>query len=51
MTGDAYPLEPPDVSKVPNAEPRIEPPSRSGNRSTYEVWGKPIMCCRMRRAT
>ncbi|AYF35344.1 septal ring lytic transglycosylase RlpA [Vreelandella alkaliphila] len=40
MTGDAYPLEPPDVSKVPNAEPRIEPPSRSGNRSTYEVWGE-----------
>ncbi|MCD6006325.1 MULTISPECIES: septal ring lytic transglycosylase RlpA family protein [Halomonadaceae] len=40
MTGDAYPLEPPDVSKVPNAEPRIEPLSRSGNRSTYEVWGE-----------
>ncbi|RUR32885.1 septal ring lytic transglycosylase RlpA family protein [Vreelandella andesensis] len=40
MTGDAYPLEPPDVSKVPNAEPRIEPLSRAGNRSTYEVWGE-----------
>jgi rare lipoprotein A len=40
MTGDAYPLEPPDVSKVPNAEPRIEPLSRSGNRSSYEVWGE-----------
>ncbi|UYO74675.1 septal ring lytic transglycosylase RlpA family protein [Halomonas qinghailakensis] len=40
MTGDAYPLEPPDVSKVPDAEPRIEPLSRAGNRSTYEVWGE-----------
>lgn len=40
MSGDAYPLEPPDVSKVPNAEPRIEPSSRAGNRSTYEVWGE-----------
>jgi len=40
MTGDAYPLEPPDVSKVPNAEPRVEPLSRAGNRSTYEVWGE-----------
>ncbi|GGC97278.1 septal ring lytic transglycosylase RlpA family protein [Vreelandella lutescens] len=40
MTGDAYPVEPPDVSTVPDAEPRIEPPSRAGNRSTYEVWGE-----------
>lgn len=40
MSGDAYPLEPPDVSKVPDAEPRIEPLSRAGNRSTYEVWGE-----------
>lgn len=40
MTGDAYPLEPPDVSKVPDAEPRIEPLSRAGNRPTYEVWGE-----------
>lgn len=40
MSGDAYPLEPPDVSDVPNAEPRDEPRSRAGNRSTYEVWGK-----------
>ncbi|WP_249975376.1 septal ring lytic transglycosylase RlpA family protein [Vreelandella olivaria] len=40
MSGDAYPLEPPDVSKVPDAEPRVEPLSRAGNRSTYEVWGK-----------
>ncbi|GEN29354.1 endolytic peptidoglycan transglycosylase RlpA [Halovibrio variabilis] len=40
MSGDAYPLEPPDVTKVPDAVPRIEPPSRAGNRSSYEVWGK-----------
>jgi len=40
MTGDAYPLEPPDVSKVRDAEPRIEPLSRAGNRPTYEVWGE-----------
>lgn len=40
MSGDAYPLEPPDVSDVPDAEPRDEPRSRAGNRSTYEVWGK-----------
>lgn len=40
MAGDAYPLEPPDVSSVPDAQPRIEPLSRAGNRSTYEVWGK-----------
>ncbi|MFY0990365.1 septal ring lytic transglycosylase RlpA family protein [Halomonas sp. C05BenzN] len=40
MAGDAYPQEPPDVSRVPDATPRIEPPSRGGNRPTYEVWGK-----------
>ncbi|MGQ7262656.1 septal ring lytic transglycosylase RlpA family protein [Vreelandella sp. V005] len=40
MSGDAYPLEPPDVTKVPDAEPRVEQPSSGGNRSTYEVWGK-----------
>jgi rare lipoprotein A len=40
MSGDAYPLEPPDVSNVPDAVPRDEPLSRAGNRSTYEVWGK-----------
>ncbi len=40
MSGDAYPLEPPDVTKVPDAEPRVEQPSPGGNRSTYEVWGK-----------
>lgn len=40
MTGDAYPVAPPDVSTVPDAEPRVEQPSRAGNRSTYEVWGE-----------
>lgn len=40
MSGDAYPLDPPDVSRIPDAVPRLEPPSRGGNRSTYEVWGK-----------
>ena len=40
LSGDAYPQDPPDVSEVPNAEPRREPLSRGGNRSPYEVWGK-----------
>lgn len=40
MTGDAYPVAPPDVTTVPDAEPRLEQPSRAGNRSTYEVWGE-----------
>ncbi|WP_252109297.1 MULTISPECIES: septal ring lytic transglycosylase RlpA family protein [unclassified Halomonas] len=40
MSGDAYPIEPPDVSQVPDAQPRIEEPSRAGNRSTYQVWGE-----------
>ncbi|MDR5867072.1 septal ring lytic transglycosylase RlpA family protein [Halomonas koreensis] len=40
MASDAYPQEPPDVSTVPDAEPRVEPRSRAGNRPTYEVWGE-----------
>ncbi|MFO8045825.1 MAG: septal ring lytic transglycosylase RlpA family protein [Halomonas sp.] len=40
MTGDAYPMDPPDISRIPDAVPRLEAPSRGGNRSTYEVWGK-----------
>lgn len=40
ISSDAYPQDPPDVSRVPDAEPRIEPPSRAGNRPTYEVWGE-----------
>lgn len=40
MSGDAYPDNPPDVSTIPDAVPRVEAPSRGGNRPTYEVWGK-----------
>ncbi|MCE9665113.1 septal ring lytic transglycosylase RlpA family protein [Halomonas sp. M5N1S17] len=40
MSGDAYPENPPDVSTIPDAVPRVEAPSRGGNRPTYEVWGK-----------
>ena len=40
ISADAYPLDPPDVSQVPNAVPRVEPRSRAGNRPSYEVWGK-----------
>ena len=40
MSSDAYPLDPPDVSRIPDAVPRLEPPSRGGNRPTYEVWGE-----------
>lgn len=40
MDSDAYPELPPDVSDVPDAVPRVEPLAPSGNRPTYEVWGK-----------
>lgn len=40
MSGDAYPLNPPDVSRVPDAVPREEPRSKAGNRASYEVWGE-----------
>lgn len=40
LSSDAYPQQPPDVSQVPDAVPRVEAPSRAGNRPTYEVWGK-----------
>nr|WP_206022180.1 septal ring lytic transglycosylase RlpA family protein [Halomonas bachuensis] len=40
MSGDAYPEDPPDVSQIPDAVPRVEAPSRGGNRPVYEVWGK-----------
>ncbi|MFC2991533.1 septal ring lytic transglycosylase RlpA family protein [Halomonas tibetensis] len=40
MTGDAYPMDPPDISRIADAVPRVEAPSRGGNRPTYEVWGK-----------
>lgn len=37
---DAYPDAPPDVSRIPDAVPKVEPLAKSGNRPTYEVWGK-----------
>ncbi|WP_163576021.1 septal ring lytic transglycosylase RlpA family protein [Halomonas faecis] len=40
LSGDAYPEQPPDVSEIPDAVPRVEPPSAGGNRETYRVWGK-----------
>ncbi|WP_111414208.1 septal ring lytic transglycosylase RlpA family protein [Billgrantia lactosivorans] len=40
MSGDAYPQDPPDVSQIPDAVPRVEDLSRGGNRPVYEVWGK-----------
>ncbi|WP_275287581.1 septal ring lytic transglycosylase RlpA family protein [Halomonas elongata] len=40
MSSDAYPQEPPDVSRVPDAVPRPEARSRAGNKANYEVWGK-----------
>ncbi|MDZ7852509.1 MAG: septal ring lytic transglycosylase RlpA family protein [Halomonas sp.] len=40
LSGDAYPEDPPDVAKVPDAVPRREARSRGGNKSPYEVWGK-----------
>lgn len=40
MLNDAFPENPPDVSKVPDAVPRYEPHSRGGNRSPYEVFGQ-----------
>ncbi|MGM0784783.1 MAG: septal ring lytic transglycosylase RlpA family protein [Pseudomonadota bacterium] len=40
LSGDAYPEEPPDVSEIPDAVPRVERPSAGGNRETYRVWGK-----------
>jgi rare lipoprotein A len=38
-TGDAAPQEPIDISGIPDAVPRDEPPSRYGNPVSYEVMG------------
>mgnify|MGYP003627098064 CR=1 FL=1 len=38
--GDGPPLVHRDVSKIPNAIPRVEPFSRYGNPKTYKVFGK-----------
>ena len=40
MVYDKAPINPPDVSQVPDAVPRYEPLSRGGNRSPYEVFGQ-----------
>ncbi|TCK05909.1 septal ring lytic transglycosylase RlpA family protein [Marinobacterium mangrovicola] len=40
MTHDRYPDAPADVSNVPDAVPRLEPKSRGGNKSPYQVLGK-----------
>jgi rare lipoprotein A len=40
MKHDKAPLEMVDVSKVPDAVPRLEPKSLRGNRSPYEVFGQ-----------
>ena len=37
---DDAPLQPRDVSDVPNAVPKNEPPSRYGNPASYVVYGK-----------
>lgn len=37
---DGAPKDSQDVSRVPDAVPRSEPPSRSGNPKSYVVWGK-----------
>lgn len=37
---DAPPLSYEDIEKIPDAEPKIEPLSRSGNKSPYRVVGK-----------
>lgn len=37
---DGKPINPPDVSRIPDAEPVPEPKSRRGNASTYTVFGR-----------
>lgn len=40
MSRDAYPDDQVDVSQVPDAVPQVEPRSRSGNQTTYQVRGR-----------
>jgi len=40
MLHDKMPKNPPDVSRVPDAQPRFEPYSRAGNFSPYQVFGQ-----------
>jgi rare lipoprotein A len=37
---DLGPKQHRDMSKAPDAIPKVEPHSRGGNKSSYEVWGK-----------
>jgi len=37
---DSAPTSPPDVSNIPNAIPKDEPPSKYGNPTSYDVLGK-----------
>ncbi|GLR62657.1 septal ring lytic transglycosylase RlpA family protein [Marinospirillum insulare] len=37
---DSLPSNPPDVSRVPDAIPKVEPKSRGGNASNYVVFGQ-----------
>ena len=37
---DVGPQQHKDMSKTPDAVPKVEPRSRGGNKSRYEVWGK-----------
>lgn len=38
--GDGPPRQAPDLSRVPDAVPRVEPRSRGGNPDSYEVFGR-----------
>lgn len=37
---DSLPTNPPDVSRVADAVPKVEPPSRGGNAASYVVFGQ-----------
>jgi rare lipoprotein A len=38
--GDGPPRQAPDLSRIPDAVPRVEPRSRGGNPESYEVFGR-----------
>jgi rare lipoprotein A len=40
IKNDHGPASPVDVSKIPDAVPKVEARSRGGNKSVYSVWGK-----------
>lgn len=37
---DSAPKKPVDVTRIPDAVPKVEPRGRAGNASSYVVWGK-----------